>query len=220
MRRALLLTVVAAALALGAQPAAAGLLEWKDPEGDAQLIVTVGDSRVATQDVNVPIPSEPALDITSASIKTTGDKTVWTANIKKLSSAAPTGTTGQKYIFYFSYGEASYNLAVIDDAGYGKRTELRGGPTGQTNPTPCGQCIGVLDVKASRLVITTPTAALSRAFKAVDPTAKAIAPGAKLEKISVTSGRTHGAYASGVGGGHFQHTADKAVAPAPGTFTF
>jgi hypothetical protein len=184
MRKFFLPVLVALGLFATALPANAAGLQWTDPTGDGQLLL---DSALPA----VPVPNEPSLDVTKATIERKGDNIVWTVNIDKLAATNPAGSTGIEFEIDFTYGAGEYQLQVIDDIFWGKATEFRGGTLGAADPTPCGKCVAVIDRKASKVTWTTPVSSLSRAIKTADPAAKALAPGAKFEKLDVTSHRTY-----------------------------
>ena len=212
MRKILLVVVVALGLFASALPAQAAALEWKDTENDAHWVLSVA----AGVAVTVPTPTEQALDITKVRVEVQGDQIVWTSDLKKLGAANPSTATGMLFRFNFSYGaDASFSLSVIDDLGYGKATEFRGGTLGSTNPLVCGRCIGTIDRKNSKVVIKTPISSLSNAIRTVDKTYKALGPGSKLEKVKFTSARTYGVMVPGAAGGYFNFPSDDA-APAGG----
>jgi hypothetical protein len=173
---------------LAAVPASAAPLQWSDPAGDAGFYLELEDPI----SVPIPTPNEPSLDVTGLRIEAKGANLVWTANVPGLAATNPSTSTGVSYTFGFSYGTADFTLAAVDDLGYGKATELRGGTLGQTNPTPCGKCAGLIDRKAHKIVFTTPIESLSRAFRTAVPGLKTFTTGSKLEKLSFTSARTYG----------------------------
>src|SRR5687767_9041400 len=138
MRKFFLPLLVALGLFATAMPASAAGLQWLDPTADAQLLI---DPSLPA----VPVPNEPAPDITKVTIERKGDNIVWTANIDKIGEANPNGSTGVSYEFSFVYGAGEYRLIVLDDLFWKKSSEFRGGTLGATNPTPCGKCIGMID---------------------------------------------------------------------------
>lgn len=222
MRRALVVIVGVLALAAPALPAsAAAPLDWKDADGDAITYLVIDDAKPAVpeQRVGVPTPNEPALDILRVQMQTRGDTLVWTADIKNLSKA-PQNSTGQSFVFFFTYGGIGFYFSAVEDTFWGNTSELRVEPgAGPSTATlSCVRCVAKMDRKSSKLVVTLPIASLSGGMRGADRKLKPLAAGSKLEKIRLTANRTytigHGDYAALLS----NYLSDEAVPPKNAPF--
>lgn len=198
--------MVGAAVLLGALPAQAGLTQWKDAEGDA--------TGVYNAEV-LPIPSEPALDITTVTMTSDGTRLTWSAGIKKLSTSPPQGATGYSFRFAFRHEEVPFYLTVAEDSIQGTSgTRFQQDPVAGDDLS-CRSCVGKIDRKDNRVTITAPLASLSSGIREFDRSLPPVTPGTKVDGLEVLARRQYDFVAVLI-----FPTVD-ASRPAPGTlFTF
>lgn len=170
--------VVLSALLLGVlpSPSRAGEVSWKDPEGDASSVL----------DESTPRPSEPTYDVLNVSVATAGDKINIVADFKQLGTI-PLYAQGNVYRFYFTAGDVSFILSVIEDQvnGHGSTFSVVG-PAGSTS-ADCLKCTGKVEVKDNKVVMSMPYGSLEGARRAAQGTMK-IAPGAELTELRFSGG--------------------------------
>lgn len=215
MRRTLLLFLVGLGLfaTMTAMPANAASFEWKDPSGDAHFFV---NSALPP----VPTPNEPSLDVTIVKMEVVKDALVWTAAINKIGATNPPGSTGVGYQFALKYAAAAGTIQVYDDVLIGKATEFRAAAVGaSTGTVACGKCVGIIDRKNSKVVLTTPLSSLYSALRSADKAAPPFKPGAKLTGLAFSTRRLYSVGQPGAYGSQ-PFTSDTSAPVGDAGFTF
>jgi len=207
MRKFFLPVLVALGLFATALPASAAPFQWNDAQGDAGF-------------GGLPAPTEPSLDVTNVRMEVVKGNLVWTASIAKLAASNPPGSTGVGYQFALKYAGASGTVQIYDDALIGRATEFRTAATGaSTAVTPCGKCVGVIDRKSSKIVLTTPLTSLYSALRSADKSAPPFKPGAKITGLGFITRRLYSVGQPGLYGS-YGVTADTSAPADDAGFTF
>lgn len=174
MRKVLLPLVVVAGLLLGALPAQAATLSWKDAEKDA-----------VTQS---GLPNEPTLDLLTSTITTTATKLQWKATLANVAETNPPQSLGYFFVFSFMYNDVTYDIRVREDVAM-KTVAVRKVETGAQD-VQCKDCKYVIDRKAKAVSIDVPLESIAAAVKQIDAKAPPFKSGVKVSGLLVNSYRS------------------------------
>ena len=167
------------------QPAcAAGDQPLADPSGDATGLV-ISDT---------PRPSEPDLDIRSATAAVQGTDLVVTMTVEKLSSTPPAGSNGDAFDVGVSYEGQPFwvegsRLLTAESADFGSGSDSRGTSFGASDVK------ATFDVDASTVAVTVPLATFNQHLAAGTTP---LAAGSVLSGFSAITWQTEGALNGGV----------------------
>ncbi|MCW2571315.1 MAG: hypothetical protein JWO88_1373 [Frankiales bacterium] len=145
-----------------------------DPAGDA--------NGTFLQEGISGVPSEDAVDITSADVATNGKLLTTVLRVKKLSASSPTSPGGLHWKFFFNVGGAQiYTQAV---AATGSAPTFAFGTIDATSGTSksLGTAEGVLDTAKNEVRVTVPLSALPERPKS----------GSKINTLAPNAGRFAG----------------------------
>ena len=188
----------------------AASLGWTDPTGDAHY----------RSEQTGPIPglSEPAWDVTAASVQSTPKLVKWETRVLDMSAPQPVMVHGRTFAYGFRYKTAVFQLGVYETSD-DPITWFSGRPVGPdgrdiggpTEALPCPDCRVWFDARRNSVAFSVSVDTLARGIRRVIPN-EPIGAGSLLEDIWVGAGPI---YENPGGVGKLMLLHDIAPAPEP-----